>query len=108
MTDSRQAPFLFGDENETPAAEPAMSDATRARVRQSFAELGITTAREQFAMVAELTGQKVASVAEMTQKQALSLLLGLSRRIESARTSSKQGTGNAWVDRDEDTWIDKL
>lgn len=105
----QEALSLLGDEDHAPVAEPAMNDETRARVRQSFAELGVTTAHEQFRMVAELTGQQITSVTEMTQRQALVLLLGLSRRIEAMSTSSgKKSTGNAWADRTEDTWIDKL
>lgn len=110
MTDDRQTPSLFGDESDgrAPAArtvEPMMSDATRGQVRQAFAKLGVTTAREQFAVVAELTGQRITSVAELTQRQAQTLLLSLSRRVEATGTRS---TGNAWADRAEDTWIDKL
>lgn len=110
MTGESHAPSLFEDEDNAPATttraiEPMMSDVTRGQVRQAFAKLGVTTAREQFAVVAELTGQRITSVAELTQRQAQTLLLSLSRRIEATGTKS---TGNAWADRDEDTWIDKL
>lgn len=105
----QEALSIFGDEDRAPVAEPAMDEGTRAKVRQSFAELEVTTAREQFRMVAELTGQQITSVTEMTQREALRLLLGLSRRIEATRISSgRKSTGNAWADRTEDTWIDKL
>ena len=110
MTGDSYVPSLFGDEDDTRATttravEPMMSDATRGQVRQAFARLGVTTAREQFAVVAELTGQHITSVAGLTQRQAQTLLLSLSRRVEAATTRS---TGNAWADRAEDTWIDKL
>lgn len=110
MTSDSYVPSLFGDEDDAGATtaravEPMMSDATRGLVRQAFARLEVTAAQEQFAVVAELTGQRITSVAELTQRQAQTLLLSLSRRIEAADTRS---TGNAWADRAEDTWIDKL
>lgn len=103
-----QIPSLFGDERH---AEPAtnsdheMTEATRDQIRRAFGKLGITSAREQFEVVAELTSLRISSVAELTQRQALTLLLSLTQRVESASTRL---TGNAWADRDEDTWIDKL
>ncbi|MBO0985002.1 hypothetical protein [Rathayibacter sp. SD072] len=101
-------PSLFGEEetaSPVPPVEPMMTEATRGQVRQAFAKLGITGAREQFEVVAELTGLRISSVRELTQRQAQTLLISLSRRVE---TAGARRTGNAWADRDEDTWIDKL
>lgn len=102
---------LFEDDGENQssstveAVEPMMRETTRAQVRQAFERLGVATAREQFAVVAELTGQEITSVMQLTQKDAQLLLVRLIRRAES---SGRKSTGNAWADRDEDTWIDKM
>lgn len=102
------SPSLFGNDEGTSAsiaAEPKMTDAVRAQLRQAFAKLGVTSAREQFGVVEELTGLRIRSVHDLTQRQAQTLLISLTRRVESA---GARRTGNAWADRDEDTWIDKL
>lgn len=82
-----------------------MTDSVRGQLRLAFAKLGVATARDQFDVVAELTGLRISSVLDLTQRQAQTLLISLTRRVESAGT---RRTGNAWADRDEDTWIDKL
>lgn len=111
MADDHVALPLFEEEGENQpqstvgAVDPMMSETTRAQVRRAFERLGVTTAREQFVVVAELTGQRITSAAELTQKHAQLLLVRLTRRAESLGTRS---TGNAWADREEDTWIDKM
>ncbi|MWV51624.1 hypothetical protein GRS96_20375 (plasmid) [Rathayibacter sp. VKM Ac-2803] len=103
-----QGPSLFGDEQHVEpdtASDQVMTQATRGQIRQAFAKLGVTTAREQFKVATELTGLQITSVADLTQRQAQTLLISLTRRVESA---GARRTGNAWADRDEDTWIDKL
>jgi len=95
------------DERPTPppAAAPMMSAAQRAKIRALFGELGVTTARDQFAVVKELTGTTIASVAELTAATAHRLSERLAARV---RDAGKTRTGNSWDDREEDTWIDRL
>ncbi len=77
----------------------------RQAIRELFAQLGVTDARAQFDMVAELTGVRIASVVELEAETANVLLHMLRGRVAS---SGRANTGNAWADRDEDTWIDRL
>lgn len=93
-----------GAQNEAPPSSP-MSPIQRQRIRELFAQLGVADARAQFDMVAELTGTRIASVAELDAGTANVLLQMLRGRV--AR-SGRANTGNAWADRDEDTWIDRL
>jgi hypothetical protein len=82
-----------------------MTAVQRQAIRELFAKLGITTASEQFSAVADLTGVRVASVAEVKVDTANVLIRSLQGRV--ARLASGR-SGNAWADREEDTWIDRL
>ncbi|GAA4742139.1 hypothetical protein GCM10025783_11810 [Amnibacterium soli] len=82
-----------------------MSDRQRESLRAAFAQLGVTAAKDQFALVETLTGQRISSPRELGAQQAQALLIQLRRRSEQA---GQTFTGNAWADRQEDTWIDKL
>lgn len=82
-----------------------MTDVQRGMIRDLFAQLGVTQARPQFDMVAELTGARITSVGQLEVSTANTLIKMLSARVDSAGRAS---TGNAWDDRDEDTWIDRL
>ncbi|MCR2813042.1 hypothetical protein [Microbacterium sp. zg.Y1084] len=88
------------------AATPAlMSLVQRETIRDLFARIGVTGAREQFDMVAELTGVQISSVAQLEADKANLLIHMLSGRASRAH---RMNTGNSWADRDEDTWIDRL
>lgn len=97
--------------DEPPAGEftlagPApMTDDQRAAIRSHFHELGISDAKAQFAVVKELTGTTIQSVRELSGLTAHRLIGGLRKRVQNAH---KVHTGNAWDDREEDTWIDRL
>lgn len=82
-----------------------MTETQREAIRSRFAVLGIDNASEQFAVVRELTGQTVSSVGEVTAEQAQRLIDSLTSRI---RRAGRTTSGNAWTDRDSETWIDKL
>lgn len=82
-----------------------MSKRQREELRAAFARLNVTVAKEQYALVETLTGRVIRSPGELDADQARALLIQLSRR---AASMDRASTGNAWVDRDEDTWIDKL
>lgn len=89
---------------EEPASSP-LSPTQRQTIRELFAQLGVTDARAQFDMVAELTGVRITSVKDLEAGPANVLMQMLRGRI--AR-SGRANTGNAWADREEDTWIDRL
>lgn len=82
-----------------------ISPTQREAVRELFAQLGVADARAQFDMVAELTGVHINSVIELEARTADVLLHMLRSRV--ARVG-RADTGNAWADRDEETWIDRL
>jgi DNA polymerase-3 subunit epsilon len=108
MTDALS---LFGGPPETPGHGPSafehqqMSDSQRTRIRELFRQLGLVEARDQFAVVKELTGREITSVAQVDAADARRLILLLPAKIESARSDR---TGNSWTDRTEETWIDRL
>ena len=87
-------------------ATPAvMTDAQRSQIRDLFAKIGVTVAREQFDIVAELTGVRITAVGQLTSDNANTLIRMLSAR---AACAGRVHTGNSWADREEDTWIDRL
>lgn len=96
------------DEPEQEADAPTitpLTDAQRQELRTMFAELERTTAREQFALVEELIGVRLARVGDLSASSASLLIERLRRRVTSR---SRTSTGSAWDERDEDTWIDRL
>ncbi|WP_413353916.1 hypothetical protein [Microbacterium sp. 1P06AB] len=100
--------FSFGSDavhDARPAQVMMMSAEQRATIRALFEELGIAGAKSQFAIVGELTGTTIGSVSELTASSAARVINGLHSRIDAIGQSR---TGNAWVDREEDTWIDRL
>ncbi|WP_314645666.1 hypothetical protein [uncultured Microbacterium sp.] len=98
--------FDFGDSAAPAEARPAlMTPRQRQTIRELFAKLGIASARDQFDIVAEVTGVRITSVAELELGAANVLI----RQLESrAAAAGRVSTGNSWADRDEDTWIDRL
>lgn len=82
-----------------------MSDSQREEIRSLFGTLGIRTAREQFDHVEEITGKRISSVGDLDVATAQRLAGGLRSRVSSR---GRERTGNAWADRDEPTWIDRL
>ena len=53
----------------------------------------------------ELTGTEIARVGDLSAANAHRVIEGLEARV---RDAGRQYTGNAWTDRDEETWIDRL
>lgn len=89
-------------------AEPApapMTSIQRQTIRDLFEQLGVTDARSQFDVVAELAGVRITSVAQLEVGPANVLIQMLRGR---AARSGHASTGNTWADRTEDTWIDRL
>ncbi|WP_429462431.1 hypothetical protein [Microbacterium sp. ZKA21] len=82
-----------------------MTEAQRVEIRNLFAALDISTAREQFELVHVLVGARIQSVADLDATKAAALVPRLRKRVES---QSRQSTGSSWDDREEDTWIDNL
>lgn len=99
---------LFGEDEQNPPSEKqveTVTDSQRERLRTLFAQMNAVTARAQFQIVEDITGQRLRAVQDLTAHNAQMLLLQLPARIES---QGRVSTGSAWSDRDEDTWIDKL
>jgi DNA polymerase-3 subunit epsilon len=99
---------LFDDEEPSIRAQKSKSTITRSQrdaLRKLFQELGVTVAREQFAVVEEITGQRITAVNDLLASGAQVLIYQLPARI---RSQARIVTGNDWADREEDTWIDKL
>lgn len=101
--------FSLFDDGAAPEEQPPrpvlMSESQRARIRALFADLGVATAREQFKTVAETTGVRISSVAELEATTAQTLISRLESRVASRGSAN---TGNSWDDREEDTWIDRM
>lgn len=101
--------FSLLDDNAPDDASPAvpsmMSDSQRSEIRELFGCLGVAGAREQFELVYELTAQRIASVAELDFDTAQTLIRRLRNRVQNL---GRANSGNAWDDRPDDTWIDKL
>lgn len=93
------------DDQGPATGERPMYDSQRSEIRDLFGRLGLTTAREQFALVEELIGVRLATVTDLTREDAQRLLPRLHSRVQ---TSRRPTTGDSWADREEDTWIDRL
>jgi hypothetical protein len=87
------------------AAPTPMTTLQRQIIRELFAQIGVADARAQFNTVAELTGVRIASPADLEAGPADVLIHLLRGRV--AR-SGRVSTGDAWADREEETWIDRL
>lgn len=70
-----------------------------------FFELDMSTAQMQFDVVRELIGIRLASVGDLTAADAQRLIPRLRGRVA---TLGRASTGNAWDDRDHETWIDRI
>lgn len=82
-----------------------MTSVQRQMLRELFAQIGVSEARDQFRIVSELTGVSITAVTELEVAPANVLIRQLKARVASMHRSS---SGNAWADRDEDTWLDRL
>ncbi|TCJ20833.1 hypothetical protein E0W80_18680 [Microbacterium sp. PI-1] len=99
---------LFDDDPSTedaPTAPVMMSDLQRSEIRSLFESLEVRTAREQFELVAEVTGTRITSVGQLDGATAHRLIARLQSRIAN---QARVSTGSSWDDRTEDTWIDRL
>lgn len=100
---------LFDLEDSAPteaqSAPTPMTALQRQTIRELFAQIGVADARAQFDIVAELTGIRITSVGDLEVGPANVLIQMLCGR---ATRSGHANTGNAWADREEDTWIDRL
>jgi hypothetical protein len=98
--------FDFGDRSDSPSRAPEMiTPDQRSSIREAFARLSVTDAGAQFDIVFQLTTQRVRSPGELQARHAQVLIERLADRL---RSQGVERTGNAWADREEETWIDKL
>lgn len=105
MTDGASLFDISDRPDPHPDAPQMITPDQRSAVRNAFAQLGIVDAPAQFEIVYQLTSQRVRSPTELEARHAQILLRGLEERL---RSQGIHRTGNAWADRDEETWIDKL
>ena len=89
-----------GEELRTP-----MTSVQRQMIRELFAQIGVTDAHGQFQLVADMTGVRITSVGDLELAAANVLIRQLKGRVANM---SRASTGDAWADREEDTWIDRL
>lgn len=82
-----------------------MTSVQRQMIRELFAQIGVTDAHGQFQLVADLTGVRITSVGDLEVAAANVLIRQLKGRVANM---SRANTGDAWADREEDTWIDRL
>lgn len=95
------------DETSVPATKQEVRayDEQVAQIRVEFDRLGIVSQDARKEAVEAACLRPVLSLREMTAIEARRLLTRLKdRKPESAAN----GSGSAWDNRDEDTWIDKL
>ncbi|WP_162925029.1 hypothetical protein [Mycetocola zhujimingii] len=101
--------FVFGDPQEpSPRGDNPpfpMTDSQRKLIRAAFSRLGIADAKTQLSMVNDLIGVPIRRVTDLTAQSASTLLPLLAARAD---RNGRPSTGNAWADRPEDTWLDKL
>ena len=99
--------FASDDTAQSESAPPTrmMTPSQREALKKAFATLGLLDARGQFAMVEDLTGKRIASVQELQERDAQTLIHRLADKVSSI---GRKNTGNTWDDREESTWIDKL
>lgn len=98
----------FDPQGSTPAPPQTATPMTteqRSVIRALFAELALSQAREQFELIDVLIGMKLRSVEDLDARNAARLIPRLKKRVE---TRKKTPSGDAWRDREEDTWIDHL
>lgn len=99
---------LFDDQplpDEEANAPVMMSSSQRSTIRSLFETLEVRTAREQFDSIEEVTGTRIKSVGELDAATAQRVIARLQSRVQN---QGRVQTGNAWDDRAEETWIDRL
>lgn len=72
-------------------------------LRTALDEAGAVTMKQRRELVEELAGRPVAALRDLSIIEARAVSEGLA-----ARKKSRDGTRDAWADRDGDTWIDRL
>lgn len=98
---------IFDDQVTTlsPSSPETVTASQRQALKSAFEKLGVRDARAQFRIVEELTGQRIEAVRELESRHAQTLIHRLADRVNSV---GRINTGNAWDDREADTWIDNL
>lgn len=74
------------------------------QLREAFAAAGVDSMDDRRAIIESCTVRPVTSIRELLSRDVGPIL----RRIEERSLPSKQTSGSAWDNREEDTWIDKL
>lgn len=98
--------FEFGEANNNADFAPAPArDEQVQEIRERFDTLPLLSsmdARQEFVETTVL--RRVPSLRELTALEARRVI----DRLKSTKQTQRTNSGNAWDDRDHDTWIDKL
>lgn len=73
-------------------------------IRDAFEEAGVVSQSDRKALIESVVVREVASLRELKAVDAPRIL----QRIGGMSNPRPTGTGSAWDNREEDTWIDKL
>lgn len=97
---------IFAQPAKTPdaLADLPISDAQVRQLRDAFAGAGINSMDERRAIIESCTVRPVTTIRDLLGRDVRLVL----RRIKERSCPSKPGSGSAWDNRDEETWIDKL
>lgn len=99
---------LFGDEHSEAPARSApqptpIADWQRDLIRKALDARGLTLMDERQQAVSAASGRAVASLRDLTQDEAITVLNRLGQV-----TPTGDRSASLWESRDEDTWIDRL
>lgn len=99
--------FDLGQEpTQTPSfEEPLITDQQVQSIREAFQFAGITSMEERQELIESCTARPVSSIRELEGRDFRRVLKRIRERQQGPKAG---GTGSAWDNRDEDTWIDKL
>lgn len=99
--------FDLGQEpTQTPSfEEPLITDQQVQAIREAFQFAGITSTEERQELIESCTARPVSNIRELQGRDFRRVLKRISERQQEPKAG---GTGSAWDNRDEDTWIDKL
>lgn len=84
--------------------EPRISINQIAILRGAFDDAGIMSMEERQKIIESCTIRPIANIRELLARDVRPILDRISQRINSTGLA----VGNAWDNREEDTWIDKL
>lgn len=97
--------FEIRTEDNPASRRQRLTASQRSTIATLFAELGISLARDQFALIKEATGLSISRALDLDESAAQTAIHALRARVQSMHATR---TGDAWTDRTDDTWLDKM